>query len=116
MTNEERQAALDNISDADLQKIQSKIAPSIKVEIEDLLLCEFAMKFGWPAYKEARDDVIKGKEMMLMLAASRKLDALRLYNDAQAAFIGAGSAQSKSPGQSFSKMTSKLTKSSEADK
>ena len=114
-TAQERQAALDNISAEDLAKIQRKTEKGVKVEIEDLLLAEFALKFGWQAYKEARDDMIKSNEMMTLLAASRKLDALRLYNDAQAAFIGAGSAQSKSPSKTFNSMTSKLERMAEAD-
>ena len=115
MTNEERQALLENMSVDDLAKVQAKTGSSVKVDIEDLLLTEFALKFGWQAYKEARDDIIKGKEMMTLLTASRKLDALRLYNDAQASFIGAGAAASKKPSQTFNTLTRKLAKSVEAD-
>lgn len=115
MTNEDRQAALDNISVEDLAKIEAKVGKSVKVDIEDLLLAEFGMKFGWEAYKDARDDKIKSNEMITLLTASRKIDALNLYNNAQAAFIGAGSAQSKKPSQTFDSMTKKIAKRTEAD-
>ena len=113
---EERQAALDNISAEDLAKIQKHTTKGLEVYTEDMLLAEFAMKFGWEAYKAVQADEIDAKEMMTLLVASRKIDAANQLRNAQAAFIGAGSAQSKKPSQTFKTMTSKLEKYSEADK
>lgn len=116
MSPEDRQAALDNISPEDLQKIRQKTEKGIKVEIEDLIEVEFALKFGWEAYKDMRDDRISSKKMMTMLVASRKLDDLAAYNSARSAFIGAVSASSKRPSQTFNKITKDLLKNIRADK
>jgi hypothetical protein len=115
MSPEERQAELDNISAEDIKKIEQAQGKKVKVEIEDLLLAEFAMKFGWEAYKDARDDKITANEMMTLLTASRKLDNLRQYRDSQAAFIGSAAAKAKQPSSTFTKITSKLAKEAEAD-
>ena len=116
MSPEERQAALDNISPEDLAKIQKVTAKKVRTEPEDLLLTEFALKFGWEAYKDVKSDKVSGNEMVNMIVASRKLEMKQLYMMAQASFIGAGSAQSKKPSQAFKMMTQKLLKEMEADK
>lgn len=113
---EERQAALDNISSEDLKKVQRYATAGLKVYSEDMLLAELGMKFGWEAYKAARDDEIDAKEMMTMIISSRKIEALEQLRMAQAVYIGAGSAQSKKPSQTFKSMTTKLEKQTEADK
>jgi len=115
MTPAERQAELDNISAEDLEKVRRITENNIKVEIEDLLLAEFAIRFGWQAYRDVQADLVSSKEMMTLLAASRKLELAEIYRNAQAALIGAGSAQSKKPSQTFSSMTKKIIKGAEAD-
>lgn len=115
MSPEERQAALDNISAEDLAKIQSVAGKTISVYSEDLLLAEFALKFGWQAYQDVKADKVTTNEMTRLIAASRKLEMKQLYLSAQAAFIGAGAVQSKRPSQAFKSMTSKLLKEMEAD-
>jgi hypothetical protein len=116
MSPEERQAALDNISPEDLQKIRKKTEKGVKVEIEDLLEAEFALKFGWQAYKDMKDDLVSSKTMMKLIVASRKLESLAHYNDARSTFIGAASANSKRPSQTFTKITKDLLKNARADK
>ena len=116
MTPEERQAALDNVSAEDLAKIQRVQGKTIKVYDEDLLLAEFAQKFGWQAYQDVKSDKVTSNEMARLLAASRKLEMKQLYLQAQAAFIGAGAVNSKKPSQAFKSMTSKILRDMEADK
>lgn len=111
-----RQAALDNISAEDLAKIQKVQGKKIRVEPEDALLEEFAAKYGWQAYKDVKADKVSGNEMARLIAASRKREMKQLYLNAQAAFIGAGAAQSKKPSQTFKTMTAKLLKEMEVDK
>lgn len=115
MTDAERQANLDNISPEDLAKIQAAKAKTIKIEIEDLLEAEFALKFGWEAYRDHEADRISTKRMMKLLVASRKLDSLQQYRNAQAVLVGAGSAKSENPSKTFAAMTSELLRSAEAD-
>ena len=115
MSPEERQAALDNISAEDLAKIKAVQGYKVKVEPEDLTLAEFALKFGWQAYLDVKEDRISGSEMAKLLTASRKLDMKTLYLQAQASFIGAGAAGSKNPSQTFKSMTNKLLREMEAD-
>ena len=115
MTPQERQAALDNISEEDLAKIKQVTEKAFKIEPEDLALVELAARFGYEAYLDAKNDVMSSKEMAMLITGSRKLAMRDMYYSAQAAFIGAGSAQSKKPSQTFTALTSKLLKEMEAD-
>jgi len=108
----------DEIDPKDLEKIrayQARTGSTIKVDDHWLLLTEFALAFGWQAYRDVIDDKIQLDEMMTMLEAKRKLDYLNLYQDARTAFIGAGSAQSKKPSQAFKTMTREFIKKAKAD-
>lgn len=115
MSPEERQAALDNISPEDLEKIRQKTEKGIKIDVEDMLETEFALKFGWQAYKDMKADLIGSKEMMKLIVASRKLDDLYSYNSARSAFIGTASANSKRPSATFNNITKNLVKNARAD-
>jgi len=115
MSPEERQQALDNISVEDLAKIQSKVGKKVKIDQEDLLLAEFALMYGWNAYKEARDDLIQSKEMIKMIVAGRKLQSLNQFRLAQASFVATASSKSKKPSATFNSLTRKMVKNSEAD-
>ena len=93
---------------------------SYSVFSEDVFEAEFLMKFGFEAYwalhpEKDRSKGIKLPEMMRLLAASRKIDFKTLYDNAQATFIATASAQAKNPGQTFSKVTSKIIKGMKAD-
>lgn len=116
MTPEERQAALDNISAEDLAKIQRVHGKTVRVEQEDLLLAEFALKFSWQAYLDVKSDKVTSNEMVRLLAASRKLEMQEMYRNAQAAFIASGAVNSKKPSQAFKSMTQNIVKNMEADK
>ena len=103
-----------------VNKLKEKSADK-PVEIEDIIEAEFLMKFGFEAYwamypHKDRSKGISGKEMSRILLASRKIDMQRLYDNAQASFIGAGSAQAKKPSNAFKSMTSKIIKNMKADK
>lgn len=130
MSPEERQAALNNISAEDLAKIQEKNTNKTPVYEEDLVYAEVLDRWGWNAYVAIRNDepllvdalsgsktkrALSSKELMTLLAASRKLDLLKQYMAAQASLIGAGSAQSKSPSKTFTSMTKKILDKVEAD-
>lgn len=122
MSPEERQAELDNISPADLEKIQARTkSKGYKVETEDIIEAEFLMKFGWEAYwdlhpDKKRSNGIDGNEMVRLLTAGRKVDAQDMYKDAQSMFIASASAQSRKPSSTFTSLTTKLVKHGEADK
>lgn len=117
-TPEERQAALNNISDEDLAKIQkltSAEQKAVKVDDEWLILAEFGKHYGWQAYLAAKNNEISTEEMMTLIAAARKLDYLDLYMNARAVFIGAGSVQAKKPSDAFVQLTRDLIKETKAD-
>jgi hypothetical protein len=120
VTDEERQAALDNISEADLAKIQAKSGKKIKVYEEDLLEAEFLLKFGWEAYWDIyphkdRSKGINTKEMNRLVTAARKVSLSDVYFNAQSVLFGSLSAKSNNPGSTFKKITSRLVKSAEPD-
>lgn len=113
MSPQERQKALDSITPEELDKIkghQAKTDGAYPVDNEWLLLAEFAMTFGWEAYLTAKQDRITMPEMLTLIEASRKIKAVSFYQNAQASFIGAGSAQSKKPGDTFKRLTKDIVK------
>lgn len=115
MTPAERQENLNNISPDDLAKIQSVSEKSIKIEVEDLIEAEFALRFGWGAYTDYQNELVSAEQMGKLLVSARKLDSLAQYRAAQAAFIGSGSAQSTKPSQTFAALTNPIRKDSEVD-
>lgn len=119
MDAQSRQKALDSISDEDLERIkkhQASTRGSFPVDQEWMLLAEFAKAYGWEAYRAARDDAITSAEMLTLIEANRKLNAIDLYNRSLAAFIGAGSANSKKPSQTFTSMTRNIIKQTKVEK
>lgn len=122
MNRKERQAALDSISDADVDRIRQKVkGKKYKVFPEDILEAEFLMKFGfegyWAIYPEKdRSEGIDLNEMVRLVMASRKVDAQNMLQDSLSAFIGAASAQQgKKAVSTFKTATRKLEKQTEAD-
>lgn len=114
----ERQKALSSISSEELEKVkahQASTKGAVPVDEEWLLLAEFAMKFGWQAYKDVKEDAITGKEMRTLIEASRKLDWSDTYRMSIANFLGSVSAQSKKPSNTFNTMTKNLIKEAKAD-
>jgi hypothetical protein len=109
----ERQAALDYASDEDLAKIRRKQQQSAGVPIDQewAIISEFAVRFGWDAYKEFRNDELQLDEMMVLIQGARKLEAKHTFDTAQAVFIGTLSAKQKNPSKTFDKMTKQLIKS-----
>lgn len=108
-----RQQALDNISREELAKIQAhqaRTSGAFKVDDEWLLLTEFAKAFGWQAYLDVKADKIDTAEMMTLIEANRRLEYMQMFRDAQASFVGCGSAQSKSPAKTFRSLTDSIIK------
>lgn len=104
---EERQKALDDFSEIDLEELKDKTSSNRTYEIDEewLLLAEFAKAFGWEAYKDARDDKIPLSEVLSMVEASRVLDYQELYSLAQIMLIALISSNAKKPSSTFSKLT-----------
>lgn len=115
---EERQRNLDNISQEDLEKLESfqaKTNSASPVDEEWLLLTEFALKFGWQAYLDVKDDKISGAEMHTLLAASRKLSSADIYYNAISSFMATLSVQTKNPYKAFRSLTKNLHEQMKAD-
>ena len=113
-----RQQALSDISVEDLAKVkahQAKTTSAIKVDDYWLLLAEFGMAFGWQAYKDAVEDKIDAPTMMTLVEASRRIKASERLHQAEASFIGSASAQTKSPSQTFTKLTKRLSNMTKVD-
>lgn len=111
----ERQKALNEISEADRQKIEAKTSESIKVDPEWMLLAEFGLMYGWQALLDAKQDRITGAEMMSLLMAGRKVQAGYQYDMTLASFIGSIAAKAKNPGSQFGKLTKQMLKKAQAD-
>jgi hypothetical protein len=116
-----RQEALNNISAEDLEKIkahQASTSGAMPVDNEWMLLAEFAKAFGWQAYLDAKNDarddngnlIVNATEMLTLIEANRKLEAIQHFKDAQSVLIGSGSSQSKNPSNTFKSLTKDIIK------
>lgn len=120
MDAQSRQAALDNISPEDLEKVrehQAKTKGAYPVDDEWLLIAEFCKAYGgWEAYLAVKGDLISTEEMMTLIEANRKLEYSQMFRDAQASFIGAGSAQTKKPSATFKSLVKDIIRLTKADR
>lgn len=109
---------LDEVSAEDLEKVRAHKAStkgSYPVDVEWLLLAEFAKAYGWEAYRAARNDEIQLEEMLTLIEANRKLEARMAFQDMQSAFVGAVSAQTKKPVNTFRALTQQIIKQTKVD-
>jgi|GEM_PF-4126210 len=109
----------DKLSSDDLAKIQEyqfDTTSTIPVDREWMILAEWLKIAGYQAYLDARNDardengnlIITTQEILTLIEATRKLEALDHYRNAEAAFIGAGSAQTKKPSAAFKSLTKNI--------
>lgn len=109
---------LDEVSPEDLAKLrahQASTKGAMQVDMEWMLLAEFAKAYGWEAYKAARNDDISLVEMLTLIEANRKLEARRTFLDMQSSFVGAVSAQQKKPTSIFKRLTKDIIKQTKVD-
>lgn len=110
---------LDELSQQDLDKIQAhqaSIAGGMPVDEEWLILAEWLKLAGWQAYLDAKNDatdkdgnlIVTMPEILTLLEASRKLQALDHYKNAHSSFIGAVSATQKKPSRVFKSLTKNI--------
>lgn len=113
MDQKSRQEALNSLSSEDLEKIKAHQASTdgaMPVDREWMLAAEFAMTFGWGAYKDFKSDNIRLDEMLTLIEAARKLKAIADYENTTASFIGSVSARAKKPLNAFKKATKDMVK------
>lgn len=67
--------------DAEKIKEIGKSLNKARLEPEWLILAEFGSYFGWQAVMDVRNDNITFQEMHKLLAASRRLESIRRYNN-----------------------------------
>lgn len=102
---------LDTLPAEDIDKIlEHNNSSKGSVDDEWMILGRFGAAFGYDAYKAAINDEVTLQEVMILLEAKDKLDMSQMYRDAQAAFIGAASANSKKPGSTFKRLTKEIVR------
>lgn len=109
---------LDEISPEDLAKVRAHKASTkgaYPVDMEWMLLAEFAKAYGWEAYMAAKNDEITAAEMLTLVEANRKLEARHTFLDMQSSFVGAVSAQNKKPTNIFKRLTKDIIKQTKVD-
>lgn len=100
---------LDTLPAEDIDKIlEHNNSSNGNLDEEWMILGSFGAAFGYEAYRAATNDEITLQEVMILLEAKDKLDMAQMYRDAQAAFIGSASANSKKPGLTFRKLTKEI--------
>lgn len=112
------QNLLDLVSKEEMEKIEAhkaEVNGGFPVDDHWMIIAEFTRIYGWQSYLDFKDDKIQTDEMMTLIAANRKLEYLDQYRASLAAFIGAGSAQTKKPSSIFKKLTNPFIKKAKAD-
>lgn len=107
-----------SISAKDLEKIQQHQASTkgaYSVDDEWLIMCEWLRLAGYKAYQDAKTDKLPLAEILTLIEANRRIEAAHHYKNAEAAFIGAGSAQSKKPASTFKKLVKGIINMTKAD-
>jgi hypothetical protein len=106
------------LSPEDLEKVnqaRAKHESGVKIDDEQLFIAEFGKHYGFEGIRAILNDEIDGQTATWLLVAARKVDHRRLYDNARATFIGAGSVQSKKPADTFASLTKNLIKEMKAD-
>lgn len=110
---------LNEISPEDLEKIktyQSSTKGAFPVDNEWLILAEWLKIAGYQAYLDAKNDAVDSEgnliltmaEILTLIEATRKLNYVAQYRNAESSFIGAVSAQAKRPSSRFKSLTKKI--------
>lgn len=110
---EDRQKVLDSITPEELDKIkahQASTQGAFPVDTEWLLLAEFAKAYGWQAYLDVKDDKITGAEMLTLIEANRKLQAIQSLKMARDVYIGSSTARSTKSNSTFNSLTRDIVK------
>lgn len=110
-----RQAALDNISDSDLKKIEdrSRELESNKVSDDAMYLAMLGKHFGWPAIADAMEEKYEWYSWQFankLLNAANKIEAGKTAAESYTSFVGSVSAQSKKPGTTYKMLTKGIYK------
>lgn len=101
------------LSQEDIDKVarlKAKHENKVDVEPEHLFMAEFGKHFGWQGYLALRNNEIALEEALWLIEAARIVDTRAEFAYTKAAFIGAGSANSKRPVVTFKNSTKDLLK------
>lgn len=102
----------DSISPKDLAKIeahQTETDGAFPVDNEWMILAEWLHIAGYQAYLDAKNDavdkngnlILSMAEILTLIEATRKIEYVAQCRQAESSFIGAVSAQSKKPSNTF---------------
>lgn len=105
------------LSQDELDKVAKSRArnESTKVDENWLFIAEFGYYYGWDGVQAILENEIGMDVANILLAGARKVWNGHLYDHATASLIGAASARSKKPNQTFKKATRDIIKNAKAD-
>lgn len=109
---------LDELGSEDLAKIKAhrvETEGAMPVDTEWLIMAEWLRLAGWEGYMAVKNDEISLAEVLTLIEANRKLEARRIFEDMQASFVGAVSAQTKKPTSTFKSLTKNIIKQTKVD-
>lgn len=98
-----------------LKRREEKEASKINIDQEQLIIAEFGVFYGWGGVMAILNNDIDSETVSWLITAARKIRHSINYDNAQSAFIGAISAQTKKPSDTFNKATLELRKHMRAD-
>lgn len=106
------------LSPEDLEKIRKRREREDAIKVDDnwMFIGEFGYYYGWEGVLAILDNQIDFDTAQLLLQASRKVWAGKVYDMGRANFIGAAAARTKKPVDTFNKNTKDLLKDSRPDR
>lgn len=117
---------LDELSPEELEQLKSHETSTDSLPVDNywLTMAMWLKIAGYQAYLDARDDardntgnlILTTTEVLTLIEATRKLDAVEQYKQAESSFIGAGSAQAgKKASSTFKSLTKHIIKQTKVE-
>lgn len=98
-----------------VRSIRQSSETILKVSEEQMFIAEFGIHFGFEGIRSILRNEIDMETAAWLMVSARKVGYAKMYENSQAAFIGAVSARSKRPGSFFESATKKIKKLMKAD-
>ena len=93
-----------------MERIRDAHEKSNQVDEEWCFVASFGKHFGWGGVQAILNNEIDLETANSLMLGAQKVEYTKMYNLAQANFIGTGSVNSKNPGSTFSKLTRDIRK------
>lgn len=105
----------DVLSDEEKKQLASHDLNDAGTTEDWVFLAEWVELTGLDGYRAYQNDKVEFHEMLMLIAGKRVLEARRMYENAQTSFVGAVSAQTKNPHNTFKRLTKEIVSKTKAE-